>query len=170
MLRLTTALVAAAVCSSLLGPSVNSQRATSQPRLQEGDLSEIYTFELSGDGFKYGGIPIAFNPARKSLFVNGWANDGYAVGEWTIPEAGGKGTELQPLTDIWEGRRGEIGYKDNRVGGLLVVGDRLLSSIWAYYPAEGRQTRSHFSVPLDLSVRGQVTGPVEVGRDHPAGS
>src|SRR5262249_14676939 len=45
----------------------------------------------------------------------------------------------------------------------LPWGDRLIISVYDYYDAAGAQVLSHLSRPLQLDVKGQVSGPFQVG-------
>jgi hypothetical protein len=116
----------------------------------------------SGLGFEYGGTALGYNPARDSLFLAGHAWDQLSA-EIGVPELGGRAPLLQPLTDAFEGRGDEIGEGSIRVGGHLVYGDRLFVTEYLYYDAPGTATLSHFIRPLDLSARGELEGPFEVG-------
>lgn len=134
--------------------------------LQAEDLQYVGSFRVPGSigagQYEYGGSALAFNPSRNSLFLIGWQN-GYATAELGIPEIGGTASVIQPFRDPFEGRLAQIGATDNRVGGQLVYNGRLHVTGFVYYDANGAQSQSHFSRPLDLSVSGQVTGPTRVG-------
>jgi hypothetical protein len=50
-----------------------------------------------------------------------------------------------------------------KIGGLLVYQGKLYVTAYSYYDADHSQRLSHFSRPLTLSIKGQVSGPYEVG-------
>jgi len=154
----------------LLPVTVAAQAPSTLPLVQAGDVVPIGTINVPPDGFDNTGGVIAFNPARNSLFMQGWAGNGYAVGEFGIP-ASGSGTlsVLQPLRDIWDGRRSDVGAPDTRIGGLMVWQGRLCSNVFVYYDADYVQRRSHFCRPLDLSAPGQSVGPTQIGTQHNEG-
>jgi hypothetical protein len=66
-------------------------------------------------------------------------------------------TVRQGFRDPSDGRFANLGI--NRIGGLLVAGDRLLFTSYIFYDAENTQRLSHFSRSLDLQATGTVQGP-----------
>jgi hypothetical protein len=143
-------------------------------RIQSSNLVYDGSFRVPGGiqaggsanaGFEYGGTSLAYNPGRNSLFMVGHDWDQY-IGEISIPSIGGTATALQNPRNALEGRLGSINPSDpnsKKVGGLLVANNRLIVSAYSYYDGNSSQVLSHFSRPLDLSVTGQLTGPVRVG-------
>lgn len=118
-------------------------------------------------GFEYGGTGLSYNPARNSLFLVGHPWDSF-VGEISIPGVGGTASLLQMLTDGTEGKLQTVNPGSSTqklVGGTLVAGGTLILTGYDYYDVNngGTQRVSHFTRAVDLSVKGQVVGPVQVG-------
>ncbi|MGE0864750.1 MAG: hypothetical protein AB7P34_12700, partial [Vicinamibacterales bacterium] len=147
-------------------------------RLEFDDLEYTGAFRLpatdsNGDNFSSGGGPLAFNPARSSLFVG--ARSG-RVAEISIPAAVVKGSiadlpaaeYLQPFADPAEGRMKEVAEDGAALAGLLVHGGRLYGTGVIYYDANHTQSVSHFSRPLTLAERG-ATAMRRVGARGRAG-
>jgi len=115
---------------------------------------------------------IAFNPVRNSLFMVGHPWDQF-VGEISVPVpvkglAASLPTAslLQPLSDPTEGRLPSINPadpNDKRIGGLLPYQGKLYVSGYSYYDGGMTQVLSHFVTGQDLSVKGDVKGPYQVG-------
>lgn len=134
------------------------------------------------ESFAYGGIALTFNPAGNggagSLLATGH-NYCSRVAEFTIPELGTAASYtdlkharmLQPATqgrmvDSLEGKlttSGISGGTHNTVNGLLVYRNQLAISGGNSYTYS--QPVSHWSRPLDLAVRGQVSDAVAVSGD-----
>ena len=121
--------------------------------------------------FEYGGTALAFNPARRSLFVVGH-DQGQLVAEISIPEVRtgpsvaflATASVLQPFADVTEGARSTVNRGDAvKIGGLLPYRGHLYLTAYGYYDAPGAQVVSHFVSGLDLSVHGDVGGPYQVG-------
>lgn len=136
---------------------------TQLPRLTFDRLKYAGAFRLPGstandDTFFSGGGPLAFNPARNSLFVG--ARSG-RVAEITIPapvnsaDVAGLATAefLQPFAEPSEGAIREVA-SDAGLSGLLVYRNRLYGTGMIYYDASNAQRRSHFARPLSLGERG----------------
>jgi len=113
---------------------------------------------MMGANFDYGGSPIAFNPAKNSLFVG---NVDGKVAEISIPnpvnsdnaKAMEMATYLQPaFVDPTEGHLKEVSTSDIVLYGLLVYGNRLIGAVSIYYDASNKQRRSHFSRSLSLTT------------------
>lgn len=129
--------------------------------------------------YAYGGTSIGYNPARNSLFARG--HDWYQlVGEISIPtpvissdyDSLPVASALQNQRDITEGHLGDVGEDGSamdgcKVGGMLVYGDRLIGTAYAYYDAGGNARRSHFSSGLDFSLGGDFSGMHAVGEWNP---
>jgi len=132
---------------------------------------------LGSSTFNFGGGAMAYNPARDSLFIVGRDNDatmttGQQVAEIGIPPVVNADTVaalntaslLQTFVEPTEGQflQAAVAGTPLKIGGLMVSGTRLLGTLYAYYDADNKQTVSHFARPLDLSVTGQVVGPIAV--------
>jgi hypothetical protein len=163
-------------------PAAISQKAAgamSAPLVQGSDLVYQGAFKLphesiGGSSFDYGGTAVAFNPVRNSLFIVGhdW---GQQVAEVTIPaiRSGDSWSNLstaavlQPFADATEGRMRTVAADPSivvKVGGLLPYKGALYLSAFIYYDGDGRQSLTHFVSGLDLSVKGDVLGPYQVGK------
>lgn len=127
----------------------------------------------ANSGFDWGGAVIGFNPVRNSLFMLGHAWDQF-VGEISVPSTVVNGpvsslpiaTLLQPLSDPTEGLLPSINPtdpNDKRIGGLLPYQGKLYISGYSYYDGAMTQKLSHFVSGPDLSVKGDVKGPFQVG-------
>lgn len=124
--------------------------------------------DVNGDGFSFGGRPVAYNPDNNSLFVG--ARSG-RVAEVSIPQPA-KSTEIdslpvaayvQPFEDPAEGHMKDVATDGASLAGLLVHDHRLIGTGLIYYDANNTQALSHFSRPLSLTERA-VTGMVRVGQ------
>jgi hypothetical protein len=130
------------------------------PLVQPSDLQYAGGFRMPDetDPFIYGGTPIAFNPARRSLFVG---TEGKRLAEISIPAPViassarelPAATLLQSFEDPTEGRKREVYVNpgDITLYGLLVHGDRLIGSATIYYDANNAQRVSHYARSLTLS-------------------
>ena len=157
----------------------SSTTLASLPLVQPTSLVYQGSFRLplqaSGEnGFAYGGTALAFNPLRGSLYIVGhdWRQQ---VAEISVPEIrkgaalGGLDTAelLQPLTDATEGKLRTVNPADKnakKIGGLLPYHNKLYISGFSYYDGGETQVLSHFVSGLDLSVKGDVSGPFRVGK------
>jgi hypothetical protein len=149
---------------------------TSTPRLKSSSLVYQGAFLLPAQvsdkqTFAYGGTALAFNPARKSLFVVG--HDWYQLdAEVSIPKPGkspkpGKlprARFLQQFTDPTSGKMDATGGDNNKVGGQLVYGGRLYGTVYVYYDAAGEQVVSHWSRSATSLTGGTAYGLYQVGR------
>jgi hypothetical protein len=154
--------VASVAVFALCSTSAHGQ--STPPRVSSSSFQYLGSFKVpsvAGNGFTYGGSALAFNPARRSLYIVGHVHD-QDVAEISIPAIGGTATVLQPLRDALGGRLSSIGSGQSRIGGQLVHNGRLHLSGFLFYDAEGSQRLSHFVRSTDLTVAG-VTGPVSVG-------
>ena len=61
------------------------------------------------------------------------------------------------------GKLDTIGGSTNKIGGQLVVGGRLVGSVYVYYDAAGTQVVSHFARSSTSLSSGSVSGLVRVG-------
>ena len=142
----------------------NSGSLQAQRLLETRDFEYAGAFRLpstdeNGDSFSYGGRPLAFNPARRSLFVG--SNSGQ-IAEVTIPETR-KAERVEDLafarylhtfTDPTDGHMSEVAPSGTVLAGLLVFDERLLGTGLIFYDANNTQIVSHFMRPLNLAVRG----------------
>ena len=154
--------------SLLLLIAAMTANAQSSALLGQKDLQYLGAFHvpvLPGNGLSYGGHGLAYNPANNSLYIVGHVYD-LLTAEISIPAIGGTASILQPLTDSTGGKLSQIGTGTLRIGGNLVYNNRLYTTAFVYYDANGSQTLSHFNRPLSLSASG-VVGPYRVG---PAGA
>jgi hypothetical protein len=150
----------------MLGGAAAAAYGQSSALVAKSDMTFLGSFHLpvvGGDGFSYGGYGLAFNPAKNSLYIVGHVYDLYTA-EVSIPALGGTATVLQPLKDSTGGKLGSIGSGQVRIGGNLVYNNKLYTTGFVYYDANGAQTLSHFNRPLDLSASG-ATGPYRVGSE-----
>ena len=134
------------------------------PRLAFADLAYVGAFRLprtveGGEDFSYGGLHLAYNPARNSLFGSSLHNN---VAEVTIPVPVNTtdvnqmpfASYLQPFGDPTEGHFRELengGPNPAVLAGLLVQGNRLYATGSIYYDAMDDQVLTHFSHSTDLS-------------------
>ena len=145
----------------------------SQHLVLEGSF-RLPTGTFNGSDFGYSGTGLAFNAARGSLFMVGhdWHQ---AVAEVSVPAIRkatklsdlATATVLQPFADLTEGtmRAADPSDPSNpiKVGGLLPYQGRLYMSVYAFYDADKTQRLTHFVSGTDLSKKGQVRGPYQVG-------
>jgi hypothetical protein len=116
--------------------------------------------------FDYGGTAPGFDPVRRSLWLVGHDHHQRAA-ELSIPDVRRSGTVaghataqlLRPFRDLLQGRLGQIGSVEGKIGGILPTGSDLIVTAWIYYDAGEIQTLSHYRV----SANGTVTGPVQLG-------
>ena len=154
---------------------LRSQSALPTKLVQQGDLSYLGSFTLPDvqdtagrNGFEYAQGVIAFNPANQSLFIVGH-DYGQQVAEVTIPALGQRATVIQGFRDPLEGRINQINPSDpnsKKIGGMTVIGDRLVLTAYSYYDGNGSASSSHFVRSTNLSSGG-VQGPFRVGTTNP---
>ena len=143
-----------------------------EPLIQQGDLVYQGAFRVPAgdtdgcDGntgqhcFTYGGNALGYNPARNSLFFGGhdWVQ---TLGEVSIPSTislSSTATVLQNLTDVTEGKLGQIGPSTNKLAGALVYNNQLIVTGSIYYGPSGDQTVSHGASGTTLSTAGDFKG------------
>lgn len=149
-----------------------SALASDLPLIHANNLEYLGAFKTPiGDDYSYGGSVITFNPTNNSLFIVGHINQ-QKVAEISIPtpvnstdlSSLNRATVLQSLVDITEGNR-ELIRSDGtalndgngtRIGGLMVDGERLIGSLYAFYNTAG--TRSHFTSGTTLATTGDWGG------------
>jgi hypothetical protein len=125
---------------------------------------------VGSSGFSYGGTALAFNPHRDSLFVVGHDHQ-QAIAEIAVPQVVNsdriedlKTAEVvQAFTDVklripnWT-LEGNV-----KIGGLIVVEDELIGTVYEYFDGDGNAVRSHFKLSsLDLA-NAKVSGLFKVG-------
>ncbi len=153
--------------------------------LQKNDLTYLGAFRVpSSDmggpqyhGLSYGGSAIAYNPDNNSLYIVGHAHD-QLVAEISIPEHINSSNLddlntaqiLQNLDDITEGNilnlksnGDEITANGTRIGGIIIYGNKLIGSVYAYYDGGHEAVRSHFKSGLTTADSGDFEGMFEVG-------
>jgi PKD repeat protein len=158
--------------------SVSSGNTTGEPLLTASNLEYLGAFRLPGgtvgaSTFDYGGTALAFNPANNSLFIVG--HDWYQnIAEVSIPstfvDSGNvrnlpKATVLQPLTNVMSRIPNNTlsGLGTIKIGGLQVINNQLVGTLYAYYDGAGAAVDSHFTLSsLNLSTA-QVQGLYKVG-------
>jgi len=149
--------LAPALCLCASAPAIELPKSGLQPQ----DLRHLGTIRVPASppagqswrsSFSYGGTALAFNPKRNSLFLVGHDHQ-QMVAEVSIPNpvraevvANLPTAEmLQPFADVTGGRC------NNKIGGLLVFGDRLLWTTYVYYDAAAAAKTSHGVSTLDLA-------------------
>jgi len=148
--------------SSPLTSSSASDDPSTLPLIQFADLTYTGAFRLpdqfvNGDGFTIGGHPLAFNPARNSLFIGSRVGN---VAEVAIPTPVNSAsisalpfaTFLQGFADPTEGNLWQIANDGVSIDGLMVLGNRLYGSASIYYDANNTQRLSHYSRSTSLST------------------
>lgn len=181
--------VAALAALAAAAPAVDLAAGVPEPGLlQSSDLRYLGAFRVPGgdfgspkdSGFHYGGTALVYNPARDSLLMVGhdWHQ---LVAEIRVPRAVKRGAladlataeVLRGFFDPLQGRRARINAggaaqtEAVKIGGLLIDGDRLVVSVYAFYDAAKEATVSHFVSALDLPRGGAVGGPYAVGSWNP---
>ena len=161
---------------------VYAQSPASLPRVQQGNLVYQGAFlvprgSTTQTSFSYGGTALAYNSARKSLFMVGhdWHQRSAEISIPTIINSTSLGSLntaslLQSFADATEGKLNQINPNDpnsKKVGGQLVYNNKLYISGYSYYDGASTQASSHFARPVSLSTTGQVAGPVRVGSQYP---
>ena len=148
------------------------------PLVQFADLIYAGAFRLpdpfvNGDGFTIGGRPVAYNPARNSLFIGSRAG---RLAEVTIPTPVNSANVnalpfasfLQGFYDPTEGNLWQIAADGASIDGILVHGDRLYGSASIYYDANNTQRVSHYSRSTTLTAPSFV-GMATVGQSDMTG-
>lgn len=130
--------------------------------VQAGDLIHESSFTLPADDcYTYVQGALAFNPARGSLFVAGH-DQRQEVSEVSAP-ASGTATVLQSCRSVATLHAiNPSDYNGERIGGLYVVGDRLIIGAYSDYDANESARASHFVRSVTLSS-GAAAGPVKIG-------
>ncbi len=165
----------------LLAPCISK---AADKLLQQSDFTYLGAFrvpksDMGGpkyQGLAYGGSVIAYNPAHNSLFIVGH-DQNQEVGEISIPEIINSlkisdlktARVIQNLADITEGNIAHLGIDGEaivngaKIGGLLVYGNHLIGSAYAYYDGGHKAVRSHFISGLTTIAAGDFKGMFELG-------
>lgn len=127
---------------------------------------------MGASEFGYGGTALAVNPSRRSLFLVGHDWD-QAIAEVSIPAAPVKSKRVQelpvaacvqPFVDVRKRIPNNTLTGNVKVGGLLVVGGKLIGSLYVFYDADAKARDSHFRLDsLDLAAA-RVHGLYAVGK------
>jgi hypothetical protein len=131
------------------------------PLIQFQDLKYTGAFRLpanmvNGTSFSIGGTPVAYNPARNSLFVGSL---GGKLAEVSIPtpvnsavvESLPWASFLQGFYEPTEGQLGRVGSPDVQISSVMVYGNRLYGTAAKYYDANNDQAVSHYSRSVQLN-------------------
>jgi hypothetical protein len=169
---------AVSVCLlAVVGVFVSTSLAAQSREVQPADLLYQGSFTFANASttcsagtvdFAYVQGVIAYNPANRSLFVVGHDHCQH-VAEFRVPEIGGVAPLLQPFRDVTGGRLSQINPSDpgsKKIGGLHVLGDRLVMSAYSFYDGGGTATSSHFVRSTNLGAA-DVRGPFRVGSLNP---
>jgi hypothetical protein len=129
------------------------------PLVTRTDIRHVGAFRVPAD-LNTAGYALAYNPAHNSLFIS---QHDLKVAEVAIP-APVESADLAKLptagllqapADPFEGQVSRIGgsiYSGWGVGGLFVLGDRLIGNAYVYYDAGNDQRMSLFSRSTSLST------------------
>jgi len=169
--------------------SLFPMNAFSEKLLHQSNLKYIGAFRLTKERlgcdswedcvFAYGGRPIAVDPngneGKGSLFIGSHIYS-QKIAEVSIPKPIDSNdlknlntaSILQDFHDITEGHRQNIlenGAPYGQTvhpGGLIVYGDKLIGSVFTYYPGE-TQILSHYVSSKNLSEIGDFAGMYKIG-------
>lgn len=145
-------------------PHAQTPDPSTLPLVQQADLQYVGGFRVPDAGigdanFSYGGNPIAFNPAKRSLFIGSMT---HLIAEVLIPGTLGNSsiptdlpmaTYAQPtFADPTDGHMRELSTNSVLLGGLLVRPDGLIGSAAIYYDAMNEARVSHFTRGLSLTT------------------
>jgi hypothetical protein len=131
------------------------------PRLERTDLVNVGGFKTpntdNNGSFNYGGSVLAMALDGASLYLS----NEYRVAQISIPApvlsnsiaALPRATYVKPFVQVLGGGRGDgVGpLKADKLGGLLVLPDRILTTAYVYYDANNTQQKSHARVNPDFS-------------------
>ena len=134
---------------------------TTLPLLQSSDLVNVGGFTVpntdANGSFNYGGDVMAFSSGSLLL------GNGYKVAQISIPaplvsgsvKALPRASYVKPFASVLGSGRGDgVGpAKADKIGGLLVLPDRVIASAYVYYDANNTQLRSHARLNPDLTDR-----------------
>ena len=171
--RKLTCILAVLACAFL---SLPKTPLAADKLLQQSDLTYLGAFRVPADQFAYGGRPIAYNPARNSLFVgtaNGEQSGREGLYEVSIPTPVNSSTVtslntatiLQNSVNAFNGTINSIEPSlGGAFGGVLLNGSKLIVSGYGYYDANNSATKSHASINADWTTNGLgFSGLVTVG-------
>lgn len=154
-------------------------RVETYPLLQKPNFSQIGSFRLpsvenNGSQFGYGGTAIAYNEENHSLFIVGHDWD-QMIAEVAIPQlissqninALNTAEILQGFMDITAKIPNNVLEGTTKIGGLQVVNNELIGTLYEYYDAAGNATRSHFKLDSLNLTQSNVSGLFKVGNVNP---
>jgi hypothetical protein len=141
----------------------------------------IYPTDLHYQGcFRLPAYPVRYDfPPRgggyharnDSLFLTGFA-DYHGLGEISIPTPIlgattlaelNRAVEIQPIQDPTEGSWQSLAYGAAiNLGGCHVHHERLITTVYRHYDADGNQPFSHWARSLNLAPTGEYVGPVQL--------
>src|SRR3989338_2949227 len=159
-----------------LGVQTTEAQALPTRLIQQADLIHQGSFTLPDTlntvgniGFGYVQGRLAFNPANNSLFMVGHVWD-QQVAEISIPALGVVAGVIQTFRDPLEGRvalinPGDGGRAEGQIGGMWVIGNKLILAVYSYYDGGGTAAFSHFVRSTNLSTP-SVQGPFKVGSGY----
>lgn len=148
--------------------------------IQPGNMQHIGLFRLpdggggtAAYGFDYALTGIAYNPQRNTLFINNHIYE-QKTAEIAIPDAGDVYSVpwswyAQNLYDLMEGNRQNIqqggGYFWDKcqIGGLLVYGNHIIGSDYAFYDGGKQAYMTHWRSGLTTASQGDFEGLFRVG-------
>jgi len=151
----------AALLYNTSAPVRTTSGPSTLPRIQFNDLKYTGAFRLpsgmaNGDSFSIGGHPVAYNPARNSLFIGSRLG---RLAEVSIPAAVNSAdvnalpfaSYLQGFYEPTEGRLTQIQSGGVNIDGILPYGNRLYGTASIFYDANNVQRYSHYSRSLQLN-------------------
>lgn len=145
------------------------------PLLQLDQLQYLGAFRVPAgkhglSGFDYGGTALAYCSAHNSLFLVGHDHQ-QAIAEISIPEPkkvkiGDLNTAglLQSFVRIHETIPNFTLEGNVKIGGLMVVGDKLAGTLYEYYDGNANAQDSHFMLSSLQLDKAKVDGLFRVGK------
>jgi hypothetical protein len=150
------------------------------PLLHQSNLEYVGAFRVPNgqfgddqyDTFSYGGTALAFNPANHSLFLVGYDQD---VANISVPQSIVNSSNLDDLSTatVSQPFRDVLDYipnntlasqpNPNAIGGLAVVGGRLLGSVYNTYDGNGTAPDAHFRLSSLNLATASLSGYYQVG-------
>lgn len=145
--------------------------------LQQSDLRYVGAFRLPRGKLgvskcSYGGKALAYNAKNNSLFMVGHSHH-QAVGEFAIPTRIVNdpdvneltvATVLQPFFTILDRVPNYTLEGNTQIGGLLVIDDRIIGTVYEYYDADTDARDSHFVISSLNLENANVAGLFQVGQ------
>jgi len=134
-------------------------------RATVGDLDKPNTLSA-------GGNVLAYNSKNNSLIIDGHIGYQY-LSEITVPNSIAfnpldisslnKNSTLQAITNSLEYKLSQINPTDTNsqyAGGVLAYNGKLIIGAYSYYDAQGKQSGSHFTRALDLSLTNSMSNAI----------